>query len=183
MLFLRFLFSKFFLKQLLLAFLVALGLIILSLRMLDKWTHNGQTQAVPDLQHLPLAIVDTLLLSQQLRYEVLDSAKYDPSLPPLAVIEQNPLAGEQVKINRKIYLTLNPSDYRKVSVPDIIQITKRNAASILKSVGLNVGEISYRNAIGKDMVLELRYEGRKIAPGTVLPKTTPIDLVLGNGRR
>ena len=61
MLFLRFLFSKFFLKQLLLAFLVALGLIILSLRMLDKWTHNGQTQAVPDLQHLPLAIVDTLL--------------------------------------------------------------------------------------------------------------------------
>lgn len=183
MLFLRFLFSRFFLKQLLLAFLIALGLIIFSLRMLDKWTHNGQTQAVPDLRHLPLAVVDTLLQSQQLRYEVLDSAKYDPSLPPLAVIEQNPLAGDQVKTNRKIYLTLNPSDYRKVTVPNIIQITKRNAASILQSVGLTVGEISYRNAIGKDMVLELRYEGRKIAPGTVLPKTTAIDIVLGNGRR
>ena len=70
-----------------------------------------------------------------------------------------------------------------MSVPNIIQITKRNATSILQSVGLSMGKITYRNNIGKDMVLELRYKGEKIAPGTVLPKTTPIDLVLGNGRR
>ncbi len=183
MLFLRFLFSKFFIKQLLLALVLGVGLIALTLSMLDFWTQNGNTQAVPDLQNLPLAKVEELLQSQQLRYEVLDSAKYDPSIPPLAVTEQNPLAGERVKSNRKIYLTVNPSDYRKVSVPNIIQITKRNAASILQSVGLSMGKITYRNNIGKDMVLELRYKGEKIAPGTVLPKTTPIDLVLGNGRR
>ena len=183
MLFLRFLFSKFFLKQLLLAFVAGLGLIALTLSMLGNWTQNGKTQAVPNLQNIHLAVVDTLLQSQELRYEVLDSAKYNPSIPPLAVVEQNPVAGEQVKANRKIYLTVNPSDYRKVSVPNIIQITKRNAASILQSVGLSMGKITYRNNIGKDMVLELRYKGEKIAPGTVQPKTTPIDLVLGNGRR
>ncbi|MDC1402770.1 serine/threonine protein kinase, partial [Flavobacteriaceae bacterium] len=37
--------------------------------------------------------------------------------------------------------------------------------------------------IGKDMVLEIRYEGEKIAPGVILPKTSKIDLVLGNGKR
>ena len=70
--------------------------------MLGNWTQNGKTQAVPNLQSIPLAVVDTLLQSQELRYEVLDSAKYNPSIPPLAVVEQNPVAGERVKANRKI---------------------------------------------------------------------------------
>ena len=183
MLFFRFLFSRFFLKQLALAFLIGIGLIILSLSVLKKVTLHGETQAVPNLINLPMATVDTLLQHQQLRYEVLDSAKYNPNAPPFAVTEQNPVPGAQVKKNRKIYLTINPSDYRKISVPNIIQITKRNAASMLKSVGLEVGKITFRNNIGKNMVLEMRYQGNKIAPGTLLPKTTPIDLVLGNGRR
>jgi len=183
MIFFRFLFSKFFLKQLALALLTGVALIVLTLKLLEKITYHDQTLVVPDLQHLPLAIVDTILQNQQLRYEVLDSAKYDPGVPPLAVTEQNPKAGERVKLNRKIYLTINPSDYRKISVPNIIQITKRNAESTLKSVGLSVGKITYRRNIGKDMVLEMRYQGERIAPGTLLPKTTPIDLVLGNGKR
>ena len=183
MIFLRFLFSRFFLKQLLLAGLTGLGLIVLTLDILDTWTHNGQTQEVPNLLNLQLAEANEVLQKQKLRMEVLDSAKYNPSLPPLAITEQNPLPGEAVKTNRKIYLTINPSDFRKVRVPNIIQITKRNAASILKSVGLTIGKTTYRDNIGKNMVLEMRYEGEKIAPGTVLPKTTPIDIVLGNGKR
>ncbi len=78
---------------------------------------------------------------------------------------------------------MNPSGYRKISVPNIIQITKRNAESMLKAVGLEVGKITYRDNIGKEMVLEIRYQGKKIAPGSVLPKTTKIDLILGNGNR
>ena len=33
------------------------------------------------------------------------------------------------------------------------------------------------------MILEIRYQGKIIAPGSVLPKTTKIDLILGNGIR
>jgi hypothetical protein len=33
------------------------------------------------------------------------------------------------------------------------------------------------------MVLEIRYLGEPIEPGTLLQKTTKIDLVLGNGKR
>ena len=54
---------------------------------------------------------------------------------------------------------------------------------MLKAVGFNIGKITYRNNIGKDMVLEIGYEGKRILPGSVLPKTSKIDLVLGNGIR
>jgi hypothetical protein len=33
------------------------------------------------------------------------------------------------------------------------------------------------------MVLEIGYKGKVITPGVLLPKTSKIDLVLGNGKR
>jgi beta-lactam-binding protein with PASTA domain len=102
---------------------------------------------------------------------------------PFAVIEQTPLAGELVKKNRKIYLTLNPANFNEVMLPDVIQITRRSAESTLRAVGLEIGEILYQDNIGKDMVLQLRYDQAPIAPGDKLPKTSRVDLVLGNGKK
>jgi beta-lactam-binding protein with PASTA domain len=102
---------------------------------------------------------------------------------PFAVIEQTPLARELVKKNRKIYLTLNPANYNEVILPDVIQITRRSAESTLRAVGLEIGEILYQDNIGKDMVLQLRYDQAPIAPGDKLPKTSRVDLVLGNGKK
>jgi len=101
----------------------------------------------------------------------------------LSILDHTPGFGDEVKVNRKIYLTVNPSGYGKVSVPNIIQITKRNAVSTLKAVGLDVGKITFRDNIGKNMVLEMRFEGAKIEAGATVPKTSKIDLVLGNGKR
>jgi len=99
------------------------------------------------------------------------------------LIDHQPRANEEVKRGRKIYLTLNPSSFRKISVPNVVQVTYRNALSSLRAVGLEVGNVSYRNNIGKNMVLELRFNNETINPGTKIPKTSKIDLVLGNGRR
>lgn len=82
---------------------------------------------------------------------------------------------------RKIYLTLNPSNYGKVSIPNIIQITQRSANSALLSSSLEVGEITYENNIGKDMVLQIFFNGNEINIGDMVPKKSKIDLVLGNG--
>ena len=40
--------------------------------------------------------------------EIQDSANFNPKYPKYSVIEQDPPAGENVKENRKIYLTLKP---------------------------------------------------------------------------
>ncbi len=181
--FLRFFVSKLFLKQLLKAIILILLLIGICFLSLHIFTQHGRHVQVPDIEALTLDKVERIIKQNKLRFEVLDSTKFNPSYPPLSVIEQNPVAGSDVKRGRKIYLTLNPSGYRKLSVPNIIQITKRNAETKLTAVGFEIGKITYRNNIGKNMVLEIRYNGEKIEPGVVLPKTSKIDLVLGNGRR
>ncbi|MGC6478973.1 MAG: PASTA domain-containing protein [Flavobacteriaceae bacterium] len=182
MLLIRFLFSKFFIKQLGLALIIVVLLVSGSIYGLRKYTHHNEFKTVPDLKGVPFMIVEEILTPENLRFAILDSSKYNPDMPPLAVLEQSPKAGNLVKDRRKIYLTVNPSGYRKIKIPNVIQITKRNAESTLKAVGFEVGKITYRNNIGKDMVLEIRHNGKKIEPGVKLPKTTTIDLVLGNGK-
>lgn len=181
--YLRFLFSKVFLRQLGFAFIAGCLLLVGVYYGLDKITENNKHIEVPDFETLSIQEIPEIVERFELRYEVLDSAKFNPNYPPYAVIEQSPKAGSAVKRGRKIYFTLNPSGYRKLKVPNVIQITKRNAETRLTAVGFSLGKISYRDNIGRDMVLEMRYNGEKIQPGMVLPKTSKIDLVLGNGKR
>ena len=81
----------------------------------------------------------------------------------------------------KIYLTINPSNYRNVAIPDIIQITKRSAIAALLSSDLEVGEITLIDNIGKDMVIQIIFDNEQVDPGFLVPKKSKIDLVLGNG--
>ena len=83
----------------------------------------------------------------------------------------------------KIYLILNPSGYRKVAVPDIVRRTFRQAKPTLEALGFEVGSITYANDIGKDEVLSIKYDGKPIKAGDMLPLTSKIDMVLGNGNR
>lgn len=122
-----------------------------------------------------------VLQAIDLRYEVVDSANFDPQYPRFSIIEQNPPAGSKVKKNRKIYVTVNPSGYKKVTVPDIIQVTRRNATSMLRAVGLDVDKVTYIDELGKDMVYRIRFEGKYIKPGDKLARTSSIELVCGNG--
>ena len=64
-----------------------------------------------------------------------------------------------------------------------IQITKRNAESILTALGFQVLEYNYVDNIGKDMVLDVLYEGEKILPGQKIPMNSALSLILGNGKR
>ena len=181
--FFRFLFSKTFVIQLILAFLAGTFLVYLSLIFLKYITFHNAHQKVPDLSGINIINLTQILEDKNLRYEIIDSSKFTPTLPPLSVIEQQPGPRQSVKKNRKIYVTLNPSGYRRISVPDEVQITRRNAEVTLLSVGFTIGEISFRDNIGKDMVLEVRYKGEPLEAGTLLRKTAEIDLVLGNGKR
>lgn len=179
----KFLTSKVFLKQLLLAIVAVVVLCFLVLWWLKISTNHNEFETVPDLKGKTIEVAQMELKDNDLVMEIQDSANYNPKYPKFSVIDQNPLAGAKVKENRKIYLTLNPSGYRKVAVPDLRQQTFRNAKPVLKALGFEVGKITYQDNIGKDMVLGLRYKGKNITPGTKLEKTSKIDLVLGNGKR
>ena len=179
--FIKFLRSRVFLVNLALAFVVLIVLSFLALQWLKKSTHHGEFVEVPDLAKLSVLEMREVVSDANLRYEVLDSANYNPEYPSFSIIEQNPPAGNKVKQNRKIYVTVNPSGYRKVTVPNIIQVTQRNASSMLRAVGLDVQRVTYINELGKDMVYYIRHKGKNIQPGDKLPKTSKVELVCGNG--
>ena len=177
----KFLRSKEFFKQIALA-LVALILIgFFTLRYLKYTTNHGDFVKVPELKGKTLDVAKMEIEDNDLEWKIQDSANYNPKYPKFSVIEQLPEAGSLVKENRKIYLILNPSGYRKVGVPNVIRRTFRQAKPTLEALDFQVGNITYTRDIGKDEVIELRYEGKKINPGTLLPKKTKIDLVLGDG--
>lgn len=179
--FFNFLRSRVFLIQLGLALLVSVLLVFLALRWLNGSTNHGEFVEVPDFSKMSVPDMRKSVEAAGLRYEVLDSANFNPDYPRFSIIEQNPPAGNKVKENRKIYFTVNPSGYKKVTVPKIIQVTQRNATSMLRAVGLDVQRVSYIDQLGKDMVYYIKYKGKQIKPGDKLPKTSKIELVCGNG--
>ncbi|TYB74423.1 PASTA domain-containing protein [Bizionia saleffrena] len=177
----KFLTSKVFVKQLVLAVVVVIVLCFLVLKWLNISTNHGEFKSVPDLTGKSLGVAQIELEQETLTLEIQDSANYNPDYPKFSVIEQEPKAGSQVKEDRKIYITLNPSGYRKIAVPDLRQRTFRQAKPTLEALGFKIGKTTYIDNIGKDMVLGLRFEGNPIAAGEQLSKTSTIDFVLGNG--
>jgi len=179
----KFLSSKDFVKQLGLALVAVIVISFLMLMWLKSYTHHGDFETVPQLKGKSLDVVEIELDDNNLKMVVQDSANYNPNYPAYSVIEQQPEAGAQVKENRKIYLTLNPSGYRKIGIPNIIRRTYRQAKPTLEALGFEIGNITYQDDIGKDEVLGIKHKGETILPGTLLQKTSKIDLVLGNGNR
>ncbi|MFT5847610.1 MAG: beta-lactam-binding protein with PASTA domain [Psychroserpens sp.] len=181
--FIKFLTSKTFFKQLGLAVIALIIIVILVMQFLKSTTNHGEFIKVPELKGKSLATVEIELNDNDLVMEIQDSANYNPKYPKFSVIEQYPTAGSQVKENRKIYLTLNPSGYRKVSVPNIVRRTFRQAKPTLETLGFEVGKVTYIDDIGLEEVIAIHYKGKTVKAGDMLPLTSKIDVVLGNGKR
>ena len=177
----KFITSKTFLIQIGIAMVVFLILVFLAFQWLGGYTNHEQRIEVPDLSKLKLEKVDEQLKELDLRWQVIDSSKYNPNYPAYSVIDQAPLGGDFVKENRMIYLTLNPSDYPKMEIPELITLTRRQVEATLLSMGFEIGDITYKPDMAKDAVLELRHKGEVVHAGDRLKKTAVIDLVLGDG--
>jgi len=179
----QFIKSKSLLKQLVIAFV---GFIIFAF-VLIKWlnisTNHDQKIEVPNLEKLSLNSVENLLEDLDLNFVVIDSASYNPDYPKKSVIDQSPETGSFVKEGRKIYLTLNPSGYADVEIPNILGKTKRQATSHLRAIGFRIDPNDiYVQDIAKDVVRGLLFNGKEIKEGDKIPKNTVIRLKLGDGK-
>lgn len=174
--------SKVFFKQLTFAGLGVILFVFLVMKWLDITTHHNQKIEVPDLGKMSLLNVENTLEELDLKYVVIDSASYNPNYPNKSVIDQSPEAGDFVKENRKIYITLNPSGYKDVEVPNLFGRTKRQASSQLLSVGFRLtNDLEYVSDIAKDVVRGLKFNGKNLKSGDKIPKNSMITLVLGDG--
>ena len=97
------------------------------------------------------------------------------------MVNQNPDPFTDVKKKRRIYLTINSLELRKVLFPNIYDLSLRQAIRELKKIGLEVGELQYRADIATNKILDFKVNGIGINEGQELYVGTIIDLVVGKG--
>ena len=178
----KFFYSRIFIKQLFLAIIIFSLIVLFSIVFLFFYTNQTSRLTVPNLVGISVDEIDEITTKNNLRYEIIDSSFYNEEYDKNTVIEQIPIANKEVKKNRKIYLTTNPSSYGDVILPEIVQLTKRNAVTTLMALDLQIGEFIYEDNIGKDMVLDAQLDGESLSSGSIIPKKSKIDLILGNGK-
>jgi eukaryotic-like serine/threonine-protein kinase len=178
----KYLTSRVFFAQILAAMTIVAIISYLFFHWITYTTHHGQEITVPDLSKLSAEQAEEKLDALDLDYIILDTVDFRPEFPKLTIVEQEPKAGSKVKEGRKIYIKINASKYTMVSLPDLVEKTYRQAVPTLEAVGLLEGTITYKPYLGKDMVLEMRMNGKKLKAGDKVLKSSKIDLVLGDGK-
>lgn len=174
--------SKVFFGQLAAAAAIVAIIAYLFFHWITFVTNHGDEITVPNLAKMSEEQVEEKLDDLGLDYEIIDTVDYNPKFPKLSVVQQEPESGSKVKGGRTIYIKLNASTFKMVALPDLIEKTYRQAVPTLKALGLQEGEIKYVPYLGKDMVLEMWMNGKKMKAGQKVLKASKIDLVLGDGK-
>ncbi len=167
-------------RQLIIASILGVFIIWGSLKLLDLYTLHGRSIEVPDLEGYTEQEAAELLSSMNLRYFINDSI-YDDDRRPGSIALQDPSPGTEVKRNRTIYLTTVAILPEMVPMPDLTDLSRRQAITILETHGLRVGRLEYQPDIARDAVLKQKFNEGFIEPGTPVEIGTAIDLVLGEG--
>ena len=176
----NFIFSKVFVKNLGLAAVIFVGILLLLLIWLNFYTRHGQTRTVPDFRGHNLTETTRIAKKSRLRFTVIDSV-YTSLVPKGCVAEQNPMPGYKVKKWRNIALTINAFRPEMVAMPYLIDLPKRQAISLIETAGLKMGKLIYKPDLSVDVVLDQMSDGVKIGKNDSLQKGSVIDLVLGKG--
>jgi eukaryotic-like serine/threonine-protein kinase len=171
-------------RQIGITLLQILGVTIVSIVafnfLLKFFTNHNEYLDVPDIKGMSLSEGIKKLDRHDLGYILTDSL-FDPQIAPGTIIDQSPKVGDQVKSKRKIYITINSFNPPSVKLPNLVDMSKRQAILVLESYGLLPGNEIYQPDIAKDAVLSVRIKGKDVSEGILIPKGTTVDLVLGDG--
>lgn len=146
--------------------------------MLDKITRHNLEITVPDLTNMSVDEAEKVVSANKMKLEVIDSV-YVRRMGKGLIYRQNPKAGSKVKEGRRILLTINAVNAKKVMMPNLIGYSMRQAKAEILSKGLQIGRLEYVTDIATNNVLKQMHEGTEITPGTMIESESKIDLVLG----
>lgn len=171
--------TKAFRKQLLIIIVSLFITLFGAYKLVAFYTKHGQSVPVPVLKGLELTEATDLLDAQNFKYSI-DSI-YTSLAEAGTVYEQEPEPGAAVKENRTIYLTVVSSTPPIVKLPDLVDVSLREATSILESYGLKIGQLIYKPDLAQNAVLGLVYNGKTVKKGFAIRKGATIDLLVGDG--
>lgn len=176
----KFLTKQGFFVNLLVAIVLIILIVVLFFNSLDWITQHDENIKVPAVTGKNINDATQLLESQGFEVEVQDSVYID-TVAKASVVRQSPEADAVVKKNRTIYLTINREVAPLIDMPDLRGFSFQSAEMYLKSVGLKLGDTTYRPDIARNSVLEQRFKNQILLPGTKVHMGSAINLVLGDG--
>lgn len=156
-------------------------LFFIVLQFFKIYTHHGDTYVLPDFSGKTLADIENERFDRLYEFIVIDSI-FDNQNPKGSIVIQNPPPGSIVKENRKVYITLVAFSTEKVEMPDLIDLSLRQAVNSLRSKGLRVNNLQYVEDFAGNAILEQLFDDEVIEPGTIIEKGSGINLVVGLGQ-
>lgn len=169
---------KWIIRNILWAVVIVVVLIAGSVIFLNVVTQHNRELIVPDFTNMTVAEAEALAADAGMRVEVTDSV-FAKRIRKGAVRDQNPAPGSKVKEGRRISLTINALNAKKVTMPNLIDLSMRQALAELQSRGLVLGKLIYVRDMATNNVLRQLHGNREIAPGTTVETDTVVDLVVG----
>ncbi|NQV30532.1 MAG: PASTA domain-containing protein [Candidatus Marinimicrobia bacterium] len=130
---------------------------------------------VPSLTHTDLVKATNILSDRDLEWTIKDTI-YRRDMPSQFIMDQYPEAGQMVKENRRIQLTINLPP-AKLEMPDLVAITERQATIALDRIGLLLVETlkDSSDLFEKTVVIKQSVAaGLPVAPGDSITLTVSL---------
>ncbi len=159
---------------------VACIIIYIALKSIDSYTNHNQAVHVPDVRGLQIDDAIPFLEQSMLRYFIIDSV-YSKEVTPGAIVELMPEANSKVKKNRTIYITVNARTEETAPIPEVADISYRQAYALLKARGFMDVEWKYVTGEYRDLTIGVEYGGQMVNSGTRVPLTAKLILVISDG--
>lgn len=166
--------------NLLLAVVVACALVYGTLMWLDSYTRHNEAVVIPDVKGLGMDEAAEFLQNSNLRYSVIDSV-FSKDVKPGAIVELVPMAGSKVKEGRIVFITVNALTSQMAAIPEVEDLSFRQAYAILRARGFEHVEIEYVPGDFKDLAIGLELHGRVLQKGEHVPLTAPLLLKVSSG--
>ncbi len=153
-------------------------LLVVNMFAIRIYTDHGHSIAIPDLRGKTGSQMNAIARNSDLRIAVRDSV-YSHETAPGTVVDQFPKPGMKVKKNRTIFVTMCAISQEMIPMPQLTDISYRQATNLIESSGLIAGNIEYKPSEFPNLVLEQKINGRNIEVGERVAKGSVVDLVLG----
>ena len=170
--------SNWIVRNLLLALLLVIGLLLLAQVGLSLVTRHNRTVTVPDFTNMTVAEARAAARDSHVGVKVTDSV-FVRRLGAGLIYRQSPKAGSTVKKGRSIFLTINSIVPRKVVMPNLIGYSLNEARAELNNRGLSLGKLNYTQDIATNNVLRQMVRGRNVRAGDLVVSGSDVDLTLG----
>ena len=160
--------------------LVFVGLAIAAFVVMAFATRHSARRTVPDFVGLMMNDAEYFAGRRDLQIIVNDSL-YVASYPGGVILDQLPKGGVVVKPGRKIYVTVNSSRQRMVTVPYVAGRSLRQAKNMLETAGLTIDHLEYAEDIATNYVLAEYVGGEEVLEESELQAEKGSGVVLRVG--